>query len=116
MVLCSEPPAGAAEPRGVEANIQHVLAQSTRLPTTVDQTRLTGADDERPVALSATLVSTGPLVDARVASTLLVTARPLAPKVVRALTVGATLTGQSMEGPGASLSWVTVKMTLVPLV
>ena len=49
MVVCRAPPAGVAVPKGVDANVQHVLAQSTRLPTTVDQTRLTGADDVRPV-------------------------------------------------------------------
>ena len=87
-------------PNGVDANIQHVLAQSTRLPTTVDHTRLTGAGDVRPDAVSATFVSTGPIVEAIVASTLLLTARPLVASVVRALTVGATSTGQSMAGPG----------------
>ena len=45
MVVCSAAAGGVAVPRGVEANAQHVLAQSTRLPTTVDQTRLTGADE-----------------------------------------------------------------------
>src|ERR1017187_2274613 len=116
MVVFSDPPTGEAVPSGVDAKAQQVLAQSTRLPTTVDQTRLTGEAVDRPDAVSVTLVSTGPIDDASAAVTLVLTARPLVANVVRALTVGATSTGQSIEGAGATAPWVTVKVTLAPFV
>ena len=102
--------------RGVDENAQQVLAQSTRLPTTVDQTRLTGAPVDRPVAVRATLVPTGPRDDASEAFTVELTARPLVANVVRALTVGATSTGQSIDTGGGPASLVTVKVTLAPFV
>ena len=62
-------------PSGVETKTQHVLLQLTRLPTTVDQTKLTGAFEVNPDAVRATLVLTGPLVLVSDAVTLLVSGK-----------------------------------------
>ncbi len=88
----------------------------TRLPTTVDQTSCTRDPDENPEAVRSTLEFTGPLVDASSALTLLLAARPLVCSVVRAFSVGTTLTGQSMEAGGGPSSFVTVKLTVAPFV
>jgi len=112
----SVPPDGVAVPIASDTKAQHVLVQLTRLPTTVDQTNWTGADDERPEAVRPTAVFTRPLLSASVAFTLLLAARPLARSVVRALRVGATSTGQSMEDGGGPLSPVTVNVTVAPFV
>ena len=61
-------------------------------------------------------MSTRPLVVASVACTPLLAERPLVCSVVRALSVGATSTGQSMEDGGGPSSLVTVKVTVAPLV
>ena len=68
------------------------------------------------MAVSATVAFTGPSVDASCAVTLLSAARPLDCSVVRALTVGATSTGQSIEAGGGPSSFVTLKCTVAPLV
>ena len=48
----SDPPDGVADPNGWETKTQHVLAQLTRFPTTVDHTSCTGDPDDSPVAES----------------------------------------------------------------
>src|SRR6516165_7993370 len=63
-VLVSAPSADAVPaPSGTETKLQHVPVQLTRLPTTVDHTRLTGALGVSPVAETSTFESTGPEVD-----------------------------------------------------
>ena len=62
MTLFVSVPSGAAVavPSGTETNVQQVPVQLTRLPTTVDQTRLTAALGVRPEAVTATFDSTVP--------------------------------------------------------
>src|SRR5579859_2715415 len=63
--VLSAPPEGVAWPSGIETMVQHVPLQFTRLPTTVDHTRFTGASDFNPEAVSPTFVFTAPEVDPR---------------------------------------------------
>src|ERR1039457_230545 len=112
MLVWSDPePDAVGVPRGVVTNAQHVLVQLTRLPTTVAHAMSTGTFGVSPDAVSATLVSTGPRVDARLA----VTPSPLPDSpaccsVVIALIVGATFAGQSICGFGASVPFVTLNL------
>ena len=74
----SDPPEGATVPRVWDTKTQHVLAQLTRLPTTVDHTSCTGDVDDSPVAVRSTLVFTRPLVVERAVCTPLLAESPLA--------------------------------------
>ena len=102
-------------PSGTETKLQHVPLQFTRLPTTVDHTRLTGALGARPFAETSTFDMTGPADEDSVAVAL-----PLAPpltaaSVVFASSVGVTATGQSSRGFGRPASFVTVNVKLFPV-
>src|SRR5262249_54521143 len=113
-VVFSVPSAPAvAVPSGTDTNVQHVPAQLTRLPTTVDHSRSTGWPAVRPVAVRSAFVSTGPLVVLRLA-TAVPAVSLLTSSVVLASTVGATFAGQSIAGAGRPLSFVTLNANLKP--
>src|SRR6266568_6639623 len=107
-LLVNEPSAAAVPlPSGTETKLQHVPVQLTRLPTTVDQTRSTGAPGVRPAAETSTLERMGPAVELRRAL-----AEPAprfaADSVVLASSVGATLAGQSSRCRGRPASLLTL--------
>src|ERR1019366_848715 len=108
----------AALPSAIELNAQQVLAQFTRLPTTVEYARLTVpvTEEGRPVTLSVVLVRTGPLVVLSVAAALLCGSSPTFERVVTWLTVGCTSAGQEMDEAVGPLSLVTLNSTVPPLV
>src|SRR5262249_31144189 len=83
-------PSGAAVAwrSGTETNVQHVPVQLTRLPTTVDQTRLTGALGVSPEAVTSTFDRTAPAVELSLAVAVVEAASPVAIIVVRASSVG----------------------------
>jgi hypothetical protein len=95
------PPDGVAVARVWDTKAQHTPMQLMRLPTTVDPTSWTGPAPRNPEARSPTLVPMGPLVDASLATTLALSTRPVAFRVVTSLIVGAILTGQSIDDLGA---------------
>src|SRR6266498_2789773 len=97
-VLFSEPSAAAVPlASGTETKLQQVPLQLTRLPTTVDHTRLTGRLGVSPAAETSTFERTGPEVEDRLADAL-PTLPPTAASVVLASRVGVTATGQSKIG------------------
>src|SRR3954454_12285323 len=90
-------------PSGTDTNVQQVPVQLTRLPTTVDHSRSTGAFGVRPEAMMFTRVFTAPFVDESCAF------EPLwesSCSVVFASSVGATCDGQSTRAFGRPLSFV----------
>src|SRR5262249_12133073 len=109
-------PSGAAVavPSGTETNVQHVPVQLTRLPTTVDQTRLTGALGVSPEAVAPTCEGRAPAVEVSLAVAVVEGAGPVAIIVVRASGVGVTLAGQSIRVGGAPASFVTVNVKRPP--
>src|SRR5690348_17050392 len=116
MLLDSVPVADAVDvPSGTETNDQHVPVQLTRLPTTVDHSRSTGAFARRPVAETPTFVFTAPACDESVAAAVEARSRPASWSVVFASSVGATFAGQSMRAFGRPASFVTVNDITLPL-
>ena len=99
----------------METKLQHVPVQLTRLPTTVDHSRSTGAFGVRPLAETVTFDSTAPLVESSFATAVPEASRPVAERVVFASSVGTTFAGQSTCGFGRPLSFVTVKANLKPV-
>ncbi len=85
-----------AYPRGIELKAQQVLAQFTRLPTTVDQANVSVPLPLSPVTLSTELESTAPLLIESEATALLVGLKLADDIVVTWLTVGVTAAGHVM--------------------
>src|SRR5512132_1189966 len=107
--------AAVAFPSGIETKLQQVPLQFTRLPTTVDQTRSTAAPGFRPDAVTPTFESTGPDVELSLAAAVVVpAASPLPDRVVRASSVGAAATGQSIRWRGRPPSLVTLNVNRLP--
>src|SRR3954452_1832435 len=79
-------------PSGTDTNVQQVPVQLTRLPTTVDHSRSTGAFAVRPDALIETAELTAPDVDESDAVALVVVDNSCS--VVFASNVGSTFAGQ----------------------
>ncbi len=100
-------------PSGTETKLQQVPLQLTRLPTTVDHTRLTGRLGVSPAAETSTFERTGPEVEDRLADAL-PTLPPTAASVVLASRVGVTATGQSMRCFGRPASFVTLNVNRCP--
>src|SRR3954453_21178882 len=114
IVLDTEPPASAfGVPSGTETNVQHVPVQLTRLPTTVDHSRSTGALGVSPDAGSDTAELTAPEVDESCALALVSVESSCS--VVFASSVAATFAGQSMRAFGRPASLVTVKCMTFPV-
>src|SRR5215208_6025639 len=90
-LLFSVPSAPAVPaPRGTETKLQQVPLQLTRLPTTVDQTRLTGVLGVSPLAETSTFDITGPEPEDNVADALPAALPLTAAIVVFASSVGVT--------------------------
>jgi len=102
-------------PNASDTKAQQVLLQLTRLPTTVDQTSWTGADELKPVAVMATGCSLC-LSERKRGLHLAAGCETAATQRRAGVEVGATLTGQSIEDRGGPLSPVTVKVTVAPFV
>ena len=113
-MICDEsvPSAAAvALPRGTGTKLQHVPVQLTRLPTTVDQMRSTGAFGVSPVAVTFVFARIWPLDEASSAVASLSGARLAAESVVLASIVGLTLAGHSVLGARFALPFVSVNFS-----
>ena len=89
--------------------------QLTRLPTTVDQTRSTGAPGVSPVAATSTFERTGPVVELSVAVAARAGEAEAASVVVVRRASARPVTGQSMRGVGRPSSFVTVNVNVAPV-
>src|SRR6266536_3364460 len=111
-----EPSAAAvAFPRGIDWNVQHVPVQLTRLPTTVDHSRSTGAPGVRPEAVTPTFDSTWPLEELSLADAAPAFESSAEASVVLASTVGETDNGQSIRARGGPASFGTVNVKRPPV-
>ncbi len=89
--------------------------QLTRLPTTVDHSRSTGAFGARPLAVTATFELTAPVDEESCAVAAVEAASPVSCSVVFASSVGATFAGQSSCAFGRPLSFVTRNANFSPV-
>ncbi len=101
-------------PSGTETKLQQVPVQLTRLPTTVDQTRVTGWLGASPFAETSTFDRIGPVLEFTVADAW-PAVRPRVARVVFASRVGATEAGQSICCFGSPASFVTVNVNVFPV-
>src|SRR5471032_227514 len=97
---------------GCVVKAQQVLAQLTRLPTTVAHSICVDTLEGSPLAFTVTEVPSGPLDTEAVAVTVDLTPSPPSLRVVTCARVGATVAGQSIDAAGGPSSAVTVNVSV----